>query len=171
MQKEEAQSKGFSRKLPVDIQETLSRINEVCIAAQNNKSIIVRKVLSGITERLSNDLKDKITIDSTFVHSIESSAIIHNQKKHGNAEREEKRGQVAICMNDYLLIPEIIENYTNVILSPNKNKQGRDVLLYEKKYDDGTIIYVEEVRENRKSLSFQTMYKKKNDGNSDGLMN
>ena len=41
------------------------------------------------------------------------------------------------------------------------NKVGSEVVIYRKEYPDGTIYYLEEVRMGRKSLAFQSMYKKK----------
>ena len=41
------------------------------------------------------------------------------------------------------------------------HRSGNEVIIYEKKFEDGYIYYLEEKRDNRKSLAFQTMYKKK----------
>lgn len=163
-------SQTYNRSVPSDANEVVVRIKEVCMAAITDKGKLLRRVVAKVSHKLKVDLEGKTGIDDTYVHSIESSAIIHNQKRHGNPKSEEKRGQIAIQMDDYLQIPDIIENYDSVEVSPNKNKQGNEVLLYTKKYADGLVFYLEEVRDNRKSLSFQTMYKKKNAGNSDGLM-
>lgn len=43
------------------------------------------------------------------------------------------------------------------------NKVGNEVVIYRKEYPDGAIYYLEEVRMGRKSLAFQSMYKKRSD--------
>lgn len=106
------------------------------------------------------------------MHAIDNSAIRHNQKNHGNPEKEAKKGQIAIVEDDYQLIPDILEDYDTVRKSDKTNKVGNEVVVYTKEYPDGTIYYLEEIRTGRESLAFDTMYKKKKGiDSSDGLMN
>lgn len=53
------------------------------------------------------------------VHSIENSVVKHNQNRHGDPQKEEKKGQIAITEEDYQRIPEILENYDKLEKSPN----------------------------------------------------
>lgn len=162
----------FNREVPETPEKARGVIATVVELAKTVKDRVERAIIAALTPRQKQDFADKgIDVTDNFVHSIENSAILHNQKEHGNPAIEEKRGQIAIEDSDYALIPEILEDYDTVEKSPNKNKQGRDVIIYTKMYPDGTVYYLEEVRENRESLAFQTMYKKKSgSGSSDGLM-
>ena len=162
----------FNREVPETPEKARGVIAAVVELAKTVKDRVERAIIAALTPRQKQDFAEKgIDVTDNFVHSIENSAILHNQKEHGNPAVEEKRGQIAIEESDYALIPEILEDYDTVEKSPNKNKQGRDVIIYTKMYPDGTVYYLEEVRENRESLAFQTMYKKKSgSGSSDGLM-
>ena len=104
--------------------------------------------------------------------AFESSAVGHNQKQHGDTTVEGRVGQIAITAEDYTRIPEILESYDSVRKSPNRSRStGNEVIIYEKEFEDGYVYYLEEKRDKRKSLSFQTMYKKKKGtDSSDGLM-
>lgn len=111
-------------------------------------------------------------IFSPGIFPFKTSAVNHNQKQHGDSVKEEQAGQVAITSDDYARIPEILETYDRLTKSPNRSRStGNEVIIYEKYFEDGYIYYLEEKRDKRKSLSFQTMYKKKiGTDSSDGLM-
>ena len=163
----------YDRTVPATEAEKISAIRRIIDIAKHVKDKVERAVIGGITKRQSEDFTDLgLKIDGTWVHSIENSAITHNQNHHGDAKREEVRGQIAITEDDYAKIPDILENYDKVSVSPNKNTgAGNDVIIYEKEYGDGYIYYLEEKRDKRKSLAFQTMYKKKKGADSsDGLL-
>lgn len=163
----------FDRTVPADAEAARRLISRIVSAAKNIRDKVQRAVVGALTERQRKDFADQgIDVDSSYIHSVENSAIRHNQKEHGDPVREEARGQIAIVDGDYLLIPDILENYDTVEKSPNKNKQGNEVIIYVKEYPDGTVYYLEEKRDGRSSLSFETMYKKKKGtDSSDGLMN
>lgn len=73
----------------------------------------------------------------------------------------ERVGQIAITSEDYARIQEILEYYDKLAKSPNRSRStGNEVIIYEKEFEDGYVYYLEEKRNKRKSLSFQTMYKK-----------
>ena len=163
---------SYNRSIPANNEEAKGIIRTIVQLAQSLKGQVRRAVIGGITERQQQDYAAKgIPVNSGYVHSIENSAVSHNQKRHGNPAKEAKEGQIAITNADYELIPDILENYDSVELSPNRNKKGNEVIIYTKQYPDGNIYYLEEVRNGRESLAFQTMYKKKTgSGSSDGLM-
>ena len=162
----------YARTVPETPEKARGVIASIVELAKTVKDRVERAVIAALTPRQKQDFADSgIDVNDNFVHSIENSAILHNQKEHGDPVVEERRGQIAIEESDYALIPDILEDYDTVEKSSNKNKQGRDVIIYTKAYPDGTVYYLEEVRENRESLAFQTMYKKKSgSGSSDGLM-
>lgn len=163
----------YDRTPPATASEAKSIISHIIESAKSIKDRVVRAVIGGLTHRQRLDFAQTgIEVKDNYIHTVENSAIRHNQKKHGNAEREASRGQIAIVEDDYQLIPDILENYDTVELSPNKNKQVNRVIIYRKEYADGMVYYLEEKRDGRDSLAFETMYKKKKGtDSSDGLMN
>lgn len=57
-------------------------------------------------------------------------------------------------------IPEIIYGYDEVSFT-GKNKIGKETITYKKSFDDGTIMYIEEIRNKRNTLTINTLYKYK----------
>ncbi|MDE6345380.1 MAG: hypothetical protein K2L55_01755 [Muribaculaceae bacterium] len=163
----------YDRTVPATPEAQRSAISRIIDFAKNVRNRVERAVIGGITKRQAKDFADNgIDVDETWVHSFESSAVVHNQGRHGDSRTEERAGQIAITSEDYARIPEILEAYDRVTKSPNRSRStGNEVIIYEKDFDDGYIYYLEEKRDKRKSLSFQTMYKKKKGtDSSDGLM-
>ena len=153
----------YDRTVPTTPEAQLSAISRIIGFAKSVKNRVERAVIGGITQRQAKDFADNgIEVDESWVHSFESSAVSHNQKHHGNEKIEAERGQIAITEDDYSRIPEILEDYDKVSKSPNKTKgTENEVIIYEKGFGDGYVYYLEEKRDNRKSLAFHTMYKKK----------
>jgi hypothetical protein len=77
---------------------------------------------------------------------------------HGDKEKEASRGQLAILQKDFELIPLIVES--NNIIYKGKNRQGRDVILYEAEIGN-KIFYAEEIRTRQKHLIINSMWKRK----------
>ena len=163
----------YDRTVPETREAQKTAISRVIDFARKVKDKIQRAVIAGITKRQSEDFAELgLDIDETWVHSFESSAFGHNQKEHGDSKVEDRRGQIAITEEDYARIPEILDSYDRVSKSPNRtHSSGNEVIIYEKEFDDGYVYYLEEKRDRRQSLAFQTMYKKKKGtDSSDGLM-
>ncbi|MBD5257612.1 MAG: hypothetical protein HDS52_02830, partial [Barnesiella sp.] len=163
----------YDRTVPTTREEQRSAISRIIDFAKSVKNRVERAVIGGITKRQAKDFADNgIEVDDTWVHSFESSAVAHNQKHHGDPRIEERMGQIAITPEDYARIPDILESYDHITKSPNRSRStGNEVIIYEKEFGDGYVYYLEEKRESRKSLAFQTMYKKKKGtDSSDGLM-
>ena len=136
----------------------LERIQKV-LADKSTK--VHREVISNVTEKQLKDLSDKgLVLDPSYRHSIENTAVAHNQKNHGSMETEEPRGQIAITEDDYARIPQILDSYDDIEVA-GENKLGLQTIRYRKVFPDGTSYYLEEVRTRRKSLAFKTMYKLK----------
>ncbi|MFN3856533.1 MAG: hypothetical protein ACK4RV_02205 [Caulobacter sp.] len=93
-----------------------------------------------------------------FTHRIDSSAVNHIIKQHGDAAREERRGQVGITEEDILSIPTILAAPDQVVFGA-KNNRGQDLVAFVKTLPDGHVLYVEEVRVGRKDLATATMRK------------
>lgn len=170
---EMASARLYDRTIPATPEAQRSAIVRIIDFAKRIKNRVERAVIGRITARQAKDFAEQgIAVDETWVHSFESSAVGHNQKQHGDTTVEGRVGQIAITAEDYTRIPEILESYDSVRKSPNRSRStGNEVIIYEKEFEDGYVYYLEEKRDKRKSLSFQTMYKKKKGtDSSDGLM-
>ena len=95
-----------------------------------------------------------------FKRTIDNYAIIHTHNKHGQANKEISRGQIEVKIEDYLLIPDIVNNPDNITIG-EKSNIGTELIIYEKEIEEIRYFYVEEVRKKRKSLSMKTLYKRK----------
>ena len=129
--------------------------------------VISRTSNEKVTESLGPVSQDNIDaviqktgIDlSGYERVIDNYAINHILKKHGNETVEAKRGQEAITREDISRIPEIVESPDDV-KAVGKNNQGRLVIRYQKRFDN-EIYYVEEVRDGKKKVVPDTMYRRK----------
>lgn len=123
------------------------------------KDTLLKRVISNATEALVSDLHNiGISIDETYKHTLDNSAVRHAMKSHGSP-KEELRGQIPITDNDLMLIPDIVTAYESI--STEKNRRGQDVIIYAKTMMDGITFYVEEIRLGRHELAASTMYKRK----------
>jgi hypothetical protein len=95
---------------------------------------------------------------SGYTRIIDNYGIKHTLKQHGKAELEQLRGQLPIIPSDFELIPQIVK--TENIIYSGKNKIGNDVILYEAVLDN-VFYYAEEVRNKRKKLALQSIWKRK----------
>ena len=122
-----------------------------------NKNKVLK--LSLITNEVAKRIENKTGFDLFgYTRTIDTSAIRHILKKHGNQEKESQRGQIAVLDSDFNLINAIAlpEN----IISFEKNKLGNNCLLYKTKIVE-TYFYAEEIRTGKKYLSLNTLYKRK----------
>ncbi len=96
---------------------------------------------------------------SGFVRTIDKFAVRHVFKNHGELEKERLRGQIPIEKSDFLLI-KITVNQHDLVFS-EINKLGNIIFHFEKDFEDFRLIYVEEVRNKRREIALQTLYKQK----------
>jgi len=107
-------------------------------------------------------------IDLTgYMHNIDTSAIRHIFNNHGDVKAEDKRGQIAITDEDIKTLPNYIINNYDYIAFGLKNDKGLDVIAYAKNMPDGSSVYMEEVRTGKKTLTTDTLYKRKTGITSD----
>lgn len=114
-------------------------------------------------EALSLNERTGLDLQPGLIHSVDSHAIAHIIKNHGNAKTEALRGQLPITAEDVAMIPEIIRSPDTQISYAGKNAQGLDVIQYTKRID-GDVIVFEEVRNKTNQLALASMRKMKNPG-------
>ncbi len=99
---------------------------------------------------------------SNFERLIDTYAIKHTFKHHGDFYKEKNRGQINVITEDFNLIPLILEK--GMISYVGKNQQNLDVLQYEYIIGEILYFYFESIRVNRKGkkrIVMETMYKRK----------
>ena len=144
-------------------------IKDLIELAKGTATGLFKKIVAPISERLQQDLASYgIEISTEYKHVIDNNAIRHTLKNHGG-QQEEKRGQIPLTDSDFERIEDVVSNYDDI--SVEKGKRNNFNILYSKKYDDGTTIFVEEKRDGRKELAAITMWKKKNSTLTDANRN
>ena len=110
-----------------------------------------------------------------FRHTVDSYSARHSFRSHGDAAREEARGQLPLTSEDWAMIPAVLSSPDEIsILKPTS--PGLEAIGYSKRVN-GDILYIEEVRTGRQTLSAVTIRKYKGDnpvrsgvpGRPDGL--
>ncbi len=139
-------------------------LKQVIEKAKNNPTEHQKLVIGKVSPELEEKAKENGFDISGYQHDLDVSGTRHAIKEHGQPKTEEPRGQIAITDGDFEKIPEVIYGYDDVSFT-GKNKIGRETITYKKAFDDGTIMYVEEIRNKRKTLTINTLYKYKNTGN------
>jgi phage-Barnase-EndoU-ColicinE5/D-RelE like nuclease3 len=111
----------------------------------------------------SKIIENEIGIKLVGIHRVmDTSGIRHTLKNHGSEIDELKRGQIAVTIDDFNKIPQIVK-YPDNIRYLGKNKLKQDVFEYEKRI--GKIYFVSEAVKIAKvgnKLIFATLYKRKN---------
>ena len=90
---------------------------------------------------------------------IDNFGVKHTFKKHGNAQKEASRGQIAIEIDDFACIPTIVSE-PDAIVFGEVNEIGNVLIKYIKNIGEIQYVYVEEMRTGRKELALQTFYKR-----------
>lgn len=122
-----------------------------------HKELIIGKV----NKRQAEAIKSVMNVDLLGKERfLDTSTIRHIIKQHGSEKTEASRGQVAINLDDFELIPEIVEKATNINYL-GKNNLNQDVFEYRKKIKN-TYVVIEAVRLSKKKsnrIFISTMYK------------
>lgn len=136
--------------------ELHDRIQNAILSRNSRKNTF----LGTVSEKVANKVKSFFGIDvSGRKHILSDNDIRHMIKEHGNPKIEKTKSQIAITAKDIEKIPDIIENYDNVIKG-NDNKQGKTI-RYIKNYTDNRTYVVEVIPDaNDKTLYIKTMWKK-----------
>ena len=94
---------------------------------------------SKANQRLIEDLKPWVDV-SGFMHSLRDNDIRHIRNSHGEGTNE----KYPVTIEDIKRIPDIVENYDDVLYVKNGKKQG----LYYVKSHNGTTYYLEAIKSN-----------------------
>lgn len=139
------------RQSQIPFEELINLINQKCdykFAIIDNE---VDEELMAIARKEGIDL-------TGYKHVIETSGVRHSESRHGNNSND----RTPLTIEDYLLIPYIIKYRDKVDISDKKTRlHGLKTFVYRKTIGN-LYVYVEEIRIGRKkSLAFQTLYKRR----------
>lgn len=140
-------------------------LQQVIKKAKENPTLQQKVNIGKVSSKLQKVAKENGIDIAGYSHNLDVSGTRHAIKSHSNEKLEEKRGQIAITDEDFERIPDVIYNYDNVSFGEEDSK-GTPLVKYEKTFQDGTTIYVEEIRSRQKTLTIKTMYKIKKASNS-----
>jgi len=124
-------------------------------SGNTNKTVIIVNV----DVRTARAAKEKTGINiEGYVHTADMFAVRHALNQHGSAEKEVKRGQIAINRNDVAAIPTVITDPDAVVYGA-KNQRKQSLIASIKRMGDGTLLLVEEVRTGRRTLALTSLRK------------
>jgi hypothetical protein len=90
---------------------------------------------------------------------LDSFAVRHIFKQHGNDKTESLRGQIGIVREDFLLIEKIVAYPEHFWIETNRI--GHALLKYKLEFEGFRLVFAEEIRVGRRELAVQTLYKQK----------
>ncbi len=95
-----------------------------------------------------------------YTRFIDNYGVRHTMKQHSDPGRELKRGQLAVTLEDFALIP-LITGEPDYVYADGKNRIGREVIVFVKLIDGIGYRHVEEIRGKHKLVATDSMRKKK----------
>lgn len=162
--KQENVKKEVAKKNQTNTNKTkIEKFNEIVENAITEKQPKGSLTLSKVSKKVAEKIKKITGIDTLNRNErITAFDIKHMLNQHGNEKIEKAKGQLPITKEDILKIPDVIENYDNIIKgSLNKDRNGtHQTVRFIKQYDNHTLYIVEVVPQGGKSLIIKTMWKK-----------
>ncbi|MDR0578750.1 MAG: hypothetical protein LBI87_14765, partial [Candidatus Accumulibacter sp.] len=105
------------------------------------------------------EAKEKAGLDlNGYRHTADMFAVRHALNRHGDANREKSRGQIAIGETDIAFVPEAVTRPDAVVYGA-KNERKQDLVASIKRMPDGSLLVAEEVRTGRKTLALASLRK------------
>jgi phage-Barnase-EndoU-ColicinE5/D-RelE like nuclease3 len=89
-----------------------------------------------------------------FRHTVGESAIRHVLNRHSDQKMELTRGQVAITVEDFLLLPQVFADPDEIFVGDDQNV----VQLCKRLNND--LLVLQEIRTGRKKLALLSMWKR-----------
>lgn len=108
---------------------------------------------TGLDGKLATDAPNL----SGMSHSIGESSVQHIKNRHG-AGNEASVSQIAVTAEDVSRIPEIVTSY-DAVRSNMRTDQGAQRVAYAKRFNDGVVVYIEDVSKKRNDMRGVTMWK------------
>ena len=136
-------------------------LKQVIEKAKNNPNERQKLIIGKVSKDLEKKAKENGFDIAGYEHDLDVSGTRHTLKTHGNEKKENARGQIAITDEDFEKIPDVVYRPDNITFGETDGK-NTPLIRYSKRFDDGTVIYVEEIRTRQKTLTIKSMWKQKN---------
>lgn len=138
--------------------EAEQKIEEIINYVDSGKNEKFEKEIGKVTPEFEQ-LAEKYGVNiKGYIHSVDNFFVKHDRNAHGNVAREKENGQIATTDEDIKKIPEVLNN-PDFIIFGSKNRQHNNVIIYAKNIEDGSTLYIEEIRTRAKHLAANTLYK------------
>lgn len=141
------------------------QLKQVIDKAKNNPNERQKLVIGRVSKDLEETAKENGFDITGYEHDLDVSGTRHALKTHGNGKKEDSRGQIAITDEDFEKIPDVVYTPDNISFGETDAKDT-PLIKYSKRFDDGTVIYVEEIRTRQKTLTIKSMWKQKNNADN-----
>jgi DNA polymerase III sliding clamp (beta) subunit (PCNA family) len=131
--------------------KTIGELVDFVLDYPKTEPLMFRFVPFGLVDaKQAETIEDATGINvEGFERSLDTYAIRHILKNHGNAKIEEARGQVAITKEDFDKIPNVMNNPDRVANVGISKINQKPLIVYLKRVN-GVILVVEEVLESKK---------------------
>ncbi|HEC1573555.1 TPA: hypothetical protein R1X69_001095 [Campylobacter upsaliensis] len=135
------------------------------LSKENNANKKLRQIVSKVGNEEAKELSKHFDFKGKkpLVREIDSHQILHALKAHGDEEKELKRGQEALTLEDISEYENIVKNYDF------KHIQDNGRIIYAKQVN-GHHIVLEEVLSGQDKLRFFDMWKQKGQLNKEVLL-
>ncbi|MGH8030447.1 MAG: hypothetical protein ACREO3_10995, partial [Arenimonas sp.] len=143
---------------PAEAQDAPAQLRE--IAEQASRGPVARRNVVTYAPAAERETRvfAEIGLDvAGYSHIVDSDAVRHVFKRHGDAGIEGARGQLPVTPGDIALIPEIVAA-PDSIEAVGKTNIGREGIRYRKRIGANYVV-VEEARTGQRQLAFVTMWK------------
>lgn len=142
------------------MKKEIQELVEYALTTTTNKK--KELIIGTISKKQAKEMEVLVGINLEGVERIIDSYMIrHALGKHGSPVKKAKQGQIAITIDDFILLPEVYSQ-PDKIEYIGKNALKQDLFRYIKKIDNSLFI-IEALRISKKGykLIFTTMYKRK----------
>lgn len=113
-----------------------------------------------VTDAAADEIQKRTGHDvHGYVHTVVDSDLSHIQNRHGEGN-ETRDDQIPLDPDEYVRVPEVVTSPDDVKRGGLTKSSHLETIVYEKKFDDGVTIVVEEIRTGRRKLALRTAYKK-----------
>ncbi|VUZ27564.1 Uncharacterised protein [uncultured Comamonas sp.] len=149
---------GFALRSPdvAFMADKLRGLAQAARAAGNENQTVA---LGPVSEREVGLLqREGVAVESGFMHTADMFAVRHALNRHSDPKVEKNRAQIPLTNDDVAEIANAVAAPTAYVLG-GKTPRGQDVVGIIKRLDDGTLLYLEEVRSGRKTLAMTSMRK------------
>ncbi|MEE1280392.1 MAG: hypothetical protein UHH95_06150, partial [Oscillospiraceae bacterium] len=146
------------------VYENEQQLRQFIDDARNGKNLSKKMYFGAIPEELAVRIKQDTGIDvESYNCTLRASEIRKIFSNHGDEQTESQRGQRAITEDDFVSIPQIVQNPDEIRLS-DELFEGKPVIEFVKTINGKTTVAAY-VSKKHLDLTVQTMYSGKNKRN------